>query len=130
MRHIRRAYLTPTVSLLLHSTIAPPWKNSRNLQAKIICNGEIIQLLVALNRSNRPSAKTCIVSLERRGTPPAENNYGVTIADNDQVINRTKILKELPAHVLLLPYYLSKNSVGPVHADKPAEHFAGTVFFT
>jgi len=53
-------------------------------------SGEIIQLLVALNRSDRPRAHTCIVSLERRGTPPAENNYGVTIADDDQTSTAQK----------------------------------------
>jgi HD-GYP domain-containing protein (c-di-GMP phosphodiesterase class II) len=52
------------------------------LAGKNYLSGEIIQLLVALNRKNKPSAKTCVVSLERRGTPPAENNYGVTIADD------------------------------------------------
>ena len=54
------------------------------LAGKNYLSGEIIQLLVALNRKNKPSAKTCVVSLERRGTPPAENNYGVTVADDDQ----------------------------------------------
>jgi HD-GYP domain-containing protein (c-di-GMP phosphodiesterase class II) len=54
------------------------------LADKNYLSGEIIQLLVALNRKNKPSAKTCVVSLERRGTPPAENNYGVTVADDDQ----------------------------------------------
>lgn len=55
-----------------------------DLTDKNYLSGEIIQLLVALNRSDRPRADTCIVSLERRGTPPAENNYGVTVADDDQ----------------------------------------------
>ena len=53
------------------------------LAGKNYLNREIIQLLVALNRKNKPDAKTCVVSLERRGTPPAENNYGVTVADDD-----------------------------------------------
>ena len=42
---------------------------------------EIIQSLVALNRRGRPSAQTCVVSMERRGTPPADNLYGVTIPE-------------------------------------------------
>jgi HD-GYP domain-containing protein (c-di-GMP phosphodiesterase class II) len=53
------------------------------LAGKNYLSGEIIQLLVALNRKNKPSAKTCVVSLERRGTPPADNHYGVTIPDSD-----------------------------------------------
>jgi len=52
------------------------------LAGKNYLNGEILKLLVSLNRSDRPRADTCIVSLERRGTPPAENNYGVTVADD------------------------------------------------
>jgi HD-GYP domain-containing protein (c-di-GMP phosphodiesterase class II) len=42
---------------------------------------EIIQTLVALNRRTRPSPQACVVSLERRGTPPADNHYGITIPD-------------------------------------------------
>jgi HD-GYP domain-containing protein (c-di-GMP phosphodiesterase class II) len=42
---------------------------------------EIIQALIALNRRSRPSAQTCVVSMERRGTPPAENLYGVTVPE-------------------------------------------------
>jgi HD-GYP domain-containing protein (c-di-GMP phosphodiesterase class II) len=54
------------------------------LAGKHCLSGEIIQLLVALNRRDRPRVDTCTVSLERRGTPPAENNYGVTVADDAQ----------------------------------------------
>lgn len=53
------------------------------LAGKNYLSAEIIQLLVALNRRNKPNAKTCIVSLERRGTPPADNHYGVTLPDSD-----------------------------------------------
>jgi HD-GYP domain-containing protein (c-di-GMP phosphodiesterase class II) len=42
---------------------------------------EIIQTLVSLNRHNRPKINTCVVSRERRGTPPADNRYGVTVDD-------------------------------------------------
>ena len=42
---------------------------------------EIVQSLVALNRRSRPSAQACVVSLERRGTPPADNLYGVTVPE-------------------------------------------------
>jgi len=45
---------------------------------------EIIQSLVALNRRSRPSVATCVVSLERRGTPPADNRYGITLPDDAQ----------------------------------------------
>jgi HD-GYP domain-containing protein (c-di-GMP phosphodiesterase class II) len=42
---------------------------------------EIIQTLVSLNRHNRPKINTCVVSREQRGTPPADNRYGITIDD-------------------------------------------------
>lgn len=42
---------------------------------------EVIQSLVALNRRTRPNPQACVVSLERRGTPPADNHYGVTVPD-------------------------------------------------
>ena len=44
---------------------------------------EILQTLVSLNRHNRPKINICVVSRERRGTPPADNRYGVTIDDAD-----------------------------------------------
>jgi len=49
---------------------------------------DVIQSLVALNRSSRPSAQTCVVSLERRGTPPRENLYGVTVSETAQPTER------------------------------------------
>jgi len=51
------------------------------LSGKNYVRREIIQTLVALNRRTRPSPQACVVSLERRGTPPAENHYGVTVPD-------------------------------------------------
>jgi HD-GYP domain-containing protein (c-di-GMP phosphodiesterase class II) len=54
------------------------------LAGKNYLRGEIIQMLIALNRKSRPTPKACVVSLERRGTPPADNYYGVTVADNAQ----------------------------------------------
>ncbi len=36
-----------------------------------------VRRLVAVNRKDRPQPDTCVVSLEKRGTPPAENSYGI-----------------------------------------------------
>lgn len=38
---------------------------------------EIVRRLVAANRKDRPAPEACSVSLDKRGTPPARNNYGV-----------------------------------------------------
>jgi len=37
---------------------------------------ECVRVLVALNRHKKSSAEDCVVSLERRGTPPKQNVYG------------------------------------------------------
>ncbi len=37
---------------------------------------EVVRLLVALNRSDRPAPERCAVSLQKRGTPPVDNLYG------------------------------------------------------
>ncbi len=42
---------------------------------------EIVRLLVALNRKERPPPEECEVSLERRGKPPEGNRYGVILDD-------------------------------------------------
>jgi hypothetical protein len=36
-----------------------------------------VRRLVAANRRDRPQPDACVLSLEKRGTPPAENNYGI-----------------------------------------------------
>jgi len=41
---------------------------------------EIVQALVAVNRKDRPHYSECKVSLDKRGTPPPDNVYGI-IAD-------------------------------------------------
>ena len=40
---------------------------------------EVVKVLVSLNRKDRPHFRECIVSAEKRGTPPADNLYGVII---------------------------------------------------
>ena len=40
---------------------------------------EIVQALVAINRKNRPHYSECTVSLEKRGTPPPNNVYGIIV---------------------------------------------------
>lgn len=41
---------------------------------------QMVQTMVACNRRDRPHFSECSVSLEKRGTPPSGNNYGV-VAD-------------------------------------------------
>ncbi len=40
---------------------------------------EIVQALVAVNRKDRPHYSDCTVSLEKRGTPPPDNMYGIIV---------------------------------------------------
>ncbi|NIO48495.1 MAG: HD domain-containing protein [Candidatus Aminicenantes bacterium] len=48
---------------------------------------DVVQTLVSHNRKDRPHFRECRVSSEKRGTPPADNLYGV-IADEDTDKNR------------------------------------------
>jgi HD-GYP domain-containing protein (c-di-GMP phosphodiesterase class II) len=41
----------------------------------------IVRELVAYNRKNRPPARSCKVSFEKRGTPPEGNLYGIVLED-------------------------------------------------
>jgi hypothetical protein len=40
-------------------------------------NWKIVKALVALNRASKPHLADCIISLEKRGTPPLHNTYGI-----------------------------------------------------
>lgn len=40
---------------------------------------EVVKALVSHNRKDRPHYQECVISTERRGTPPAENLYGVIV---------------------------------------------------
>ncbi len=42
---------------------------------------QIVRHLVSLSRSGGSAPEECVVSLEKRGTPPQENNYGVIAED-------------------------------------------------
>lgn len=42
---------------------------------------DIVRRLVAFNRGNRPHPDECVVSVEKRGTPPPENNYGLIVGE-------------------------------------------------
>jgi HD-GYP domain-containing protein (c-di-GMP phosphodiesterase class II) len=42
---------------------------------------EVVQALVAYNRKDKPHYLECNVSLDKRGTPPPDNRYGLTIDD-------------------------------------------------
>jgi HD-GYP domain-containing protein (c-di-GMP phosphodiesterase class II) len=55
------------------------------LAEKNCLNTKVLQTLIALNRHNRPKADDCVISLEKRGTPPADNNYGITIDETAPV---------------------------------------------
>jgi HD-GYP domain-containing protein (c-di-GMP phosphodiesterase class II) len=48
---------------------------------------EVVQTLVSHNRKDRPHFRECRVSPEKRGTPPADNLYGI-IVDEDADNNR------------------------------------------
>jgi HD-GYP domain-containing protein (c-di-GMP phosphodiesterase class II) len=45
---------------------------------------EVVQALIACNRSTRPNYRECFISLEKRGRPPAENIYGQTVETEDE----------------------------------------------
>ncbi len=40
---------------------------------------EVVQTLISHNRKDRPHYRDCTVSKEKRGTPPAENLYGIIV---------------------------------------------------
>lgn len=40
---------------------------------------EIAQAIVAVNRKDRPHYSECIISLDKRGTPPPDNLYGIIV---------------------------------------------------
>ena len=42
-----------------------------------IISETVARVLVALNRRSQPHFSQCVVSTERRGTPPSKNVYGV-----------------------------------------------------
>jgi HD-GYP domain-containing protein (c-di-GMP phosphodiesterase class II) len=41
----------------------------------------VVQVLIALNRRSKPHYRDCVISSERRGTPPSQNVYGITEED-------------------------------------------------
>jgi len=45
---------------------------------------EIVRALVAVNRKDRPHYSECTVSLEKRGTPPPDNAYGIIVDEKTQ----------------------------------------------
>jgi HD-GYP domain-containing protein (c-di-GMP phosphodiesterase class II) len=44
---------------------------------------EITQALVAVNRKDRPHYSECTVSLEKRGSPPPDNLYGIIVYEKE-----------------------------------------------
>ena len=49
---------------------------------------DIMRLLVALNRQDKPHYMECTVSVEKRGKPPVENVYGITLSEDTLKQNR------------------------------------------
>ena len=46
-------------------------------------NLDVVKALVALNRKDKPAYRECILSIERRGTHPENNNYGIIVKNDD-----------------------------------------------
>jgi HD-GYP domain-containing protein (c-di-GMP phosphodiesterase class II) len=42
-------------------------------------NWKVVKALVALNRASKPHFDKCVISLEKRGTPPPYNTYGIIV---------------------------------------------------
>jgi HD-GYP domain-containing protein (c-di-GMP phosphodiesterase class II) len=42
----------------------------------------VVQALVACNRKSKTHSSECIVSMEKRGSPPADNRYGIMAAED------------------------------------------------
>ncbi len=42
----------------------------------------VVQALIAYNRKDKPSPGDVVVSLEKRGTPPPNNVYGITMNES------------------------------------------------
>lgn len=57
-----------------------------SLQGKL--GWEVVQILVAYNRRDKPHFKECRVSTEKRGKPPEGNLYGVIVDDETFPSNR------------------------------------------
>lgn len=55
---------------------------TRQADAGIISD-TVARVLVALNRRSRPHYSQCVLSVECRGKPPADNRYGITQAGTD-----------------------------------------------
>ena len=45
---------------------------------------DIVRRLIAFNRTDCRDAEECVVSLEKRGTPPRENNYGILLDEGER----------------------------------------------
>ena len=43
---------------------------------------DVVKVLVAFNRKNRPNFNDCIISTDKRGTPPQGNVYGMITDKN------------------------------------------------
>ena len=42
---------------------------------------KVVKALIALNRKNKPHPRDCVISREKRGTPPPDNNFGMTATE-------------------------------------------------
>ncbi|MDY6951474.1 MAG: hypothetical protein SWE60_08180, partial [Thermodesulfobacteriota bacterium] len=49
---------------------------------------DVVKALIARNRASKPHYSECVVSAEKRGTPPSDSAYGV-IADHEEPIEES-----------------------------------------
>lgn len=45
---------------------------------------DVVKALVAINRKSKPHYAECVVSQNKRGTPPEKNSYGITAEERDE----------------------------------------------
>jgi hypothetical protein len=45
---------------------------------------KVVQVLISHNRKDKPHFRECKVSIEKRGTPPSGNLYGVIIDEEPE----------------------------------------------
>jgi len=46
-------------------------------------NRDVVRALISHHRKGKPSPEECMVSVEKRGTHPEENLYGIVLDEDD-----------------------------------------------
>ena len=49
---------------------------------------DVVKTLIARNRQSKPHCSECIVSTEKRGTPPSDSVYGVIAEEEEPICER------------------------------------------